>query len=163
MTGETLSDIVQKAVEVTGMHNVPVEHKTTLLSDNGSGYVSKAFNEYLEEVKIKHIHAARMHPQTVGKYERLNRTAKEKIGLVVYNSPEELRAAVDDFVHWYNNEHYHKALGNLRPVDVYTGRAEQILEKRRKIKVKTLRERRRYNLCLKKQEEEVKLLSMEKG
>jgi putative transposase len=91
MTGQTLSDLVQEAVETTGVAQVPVEHKPALLSDNGSGYVSKLFNDYLEFQRIRHLFAARYHPQTVGKFERLNRTTKAKLGLVVCRSPEELR------------------------------------------------------------------------
>jgi transposase InsO family protein len=55
MTGPTLSNLVQKAVEITGMQKVSVQHKVKLLSDNGSGYISKPFNEYLDAVGIKHL------------------------------------------------------------------------------------------------------------
>jgi transposase InsO family protein len=147
MTGATLADLVQEAVETSGVADVPVEHKPALLSDNGSGYVSKIFNEYLKSQEIPHIFAARFHPQTVGKFERLNRTTKSKVGLVVYRSPEELQRAIDDFHYWYNNEHYHEALGNLRPVDVYTGRGEEILSRRREVKRRTLELRREHNLA----------------
>jgi len=147
MTGETLTDLVQEAVEVTNLEHVPVEHKPALLSDNGSGYLSKLFNDYLQEQQIRHIFAARFHPQTVGKFERLNRTCKSKVGQVVYRSPEELARAIAAFQHWYNHEHYHEALGNLRPVDVYCGRGEEILSRRREVKWRTLELRRKHNLA----------------
>ena len=67
MTGPTLSDLVQQAVEITGMQDVPVEQKAALLSDNGSGYISQPFNEYLHQVGLRHIYKARLHPQTIGK------------------------------------------------------------------------------------------------
>jgi hypothetical protein len=89
----------------------------------------------------------RRHPQTVGKFERLNRTTKAKLGLVVYRSPEELQRAIDAFHHWYNHEHYHEALGNLRPADVYCGRGEAILSRRREIQQRTLQLRRQHNLA----------------
>lgn len=146
MTGPTLTDLVQEAVEITGMADVPVQHKTAVLSDNGSGYISKPFNEYLEQQQIKHIFAAPLHPQTCGKFERLNRTAKARIKLVIYTSPGELEAAVADFQQWYNHERYHQALGNLRPVDVYEGRARTVLSRRKRLQVRTLAARRQYNL-----------------
>jgi len=62
--------VVQEAVEETGMTEVPVADRTSLLSDNGSGYVSRAFNDYLHLVGIRHILAAPYHPQTNGKLER---------------------------------------------------------------------------------------------
>jgi transposase InsO family protein len=148
MTGQTLTDLVQEAVEITGLCEVPAEYKPALLSDNGSGYVSKLFNDYLETQQIRHIFAARFHPQTVGKFERLNRTTKSKLGLVVYRSPEELQREIDKFHYWYNYQHYHEALGNLRPADVYFGRGEEILSRRREVKRRTLALRRQHNLAL---------------
>lgn len=145
MTGPTLTDLVQQAVEITGIQDVPLAHKTTLLSDNGSGYISAPFNEYLQQAGIHHVYAAPLHPQTCGKYERLNRTAKDKLGLIIYTSPEQLRQAVREFHRWYNHQRYHEALGNLRPVDVYFGRAEQIRNRRRELQKQTLQQRRSHN------------------
>ena len=42
----------------------------------------------------------------------------------------------------YNNKRYHESLENLTPADVYFGRSEQILEKRRQIKSDSIRKRR---------------------
>jgi len=64
--------------DLTGMTDVPVEDRTRLLSDNGSGYVSRLFREYLQLIGIRHILAAPYHPQrcpepvegTNGKLER---------------------------------------------------------------------------------------------
>jgi transposase-like protein len=42
-------------------------------------------------------------------------------------------------------ERYHESLDNLTPEDVYTGREQSILERRRRIKRKTIEKRRR--LC----------------
>ena len=40
MAAGSLIDVVQKAVEITGMADVPVEDRTVLLSDNGAAYLS---------------------------------------------------------------------------------------------------------------------------
>jgi len=82
MTGNTTSDLVMRAMEVTGLTDVPVGCRSTkLLSDNGSGYISETFNRFLLDQGIGHIYARRNHPQTNGKFERMNRTAKERICL----------------------------------------------------------------------------------
>ena len=141
MTGPTLTDLVQQAVEITGINQVPVAHKTTLLSDNGSGYISEPFNEYLRQVGIQHVRAAPLHPQTCGKYERFNRTTKDKLGLEVDTSPPQLHEALREFHPWYNHQRYHEALGNLRPADVYLGHAEQIRKQRRELQQQTLHQR----------------------
>jgi putative transposase len=70
MSANSLVDVVQQAVDVTGMTDVPVENRTRLLSDNGAGYISRAFRDYLNLVGIRHILAAPYHPQTNGKVER---------------------------------------------------------------------------------------------
>ena len=58
MTADPLIQVVQVAVDITGMTEVPLEDRTRLLSDNGSGYVSRAFRDYLSLVGIRHIRAA---------------------------------------------------------------------------------------------------------
>jgi transposase InsO family protein len=141
MTGPTLTDLVQQAVEITGITQVPVTHTTTLLSDNGSGYISEPFNEYLRQVGIRHVRAAPLHPQTCGKYERFNRTTKDKLGLEIYTSPPQLREAIHEFHPWYNHQRYHEALGNLHPADVYFGRAEEIRQRRQQLQQQTLQQR----------------------
>lgn len=141
MTGPTLTDLVQQAVEITGINQAPVTHQTTLLSDNGSGYISEPFNDYLRQVGIHHVRSAPLHPQTCGKYERFNRTTKDKLGLEIYTSPPQLREAIREFHPWYNHQRYHEALGNLRPADVYFGRAEEIRQRRRQLQQQTLQQR----------------------
>ena len=44
------------------MTEVPVADRTRLLSDNSSGYVSRAFTDYLNLVGIRHILATPFHP-----------------------------------------------------------------------------------------------------
>ena len=78
MTTDSLIEVVQEAVDKTGMTEVPVADRTTLLSDNGSGYVSRGFRDYLRLVGIKHIRAAPFHPQTNGKLERYHQTYQER-------------------------------------------------------------------------------------
>ena len=67
---------------MTGMTEVPVADRTSLLSDNGSGYVSRAFKDYLQMVGIRHILAALFHPQTNGKLERYHQTIKGNVSQV---------------------------------------------------------------------------------
>jgi len=65
MTTDSLIKVIQEAIDVTNMTEVPMEDRTKLLSDNGSGYLSRAFRDYLSLVGIKHILAAPFHPQTI--------------------------------------------------------------------------------------------------
>ena len=53
--------------------------------------------------------------------------------------------AVDEAIAGYNSTP-HEALHNASPNDVYAGRKEAILERRRERKPLTLEQRRQYNL-----------------
>ena len=60
-------------------------------------------------------------------------------------SPDELRAAIARFVEYYNRLRLREALKDVTPDDVWCGRREEILTRRRLLKVKTLLARRYYN------------------
>jgi len=145
MAGGSLEDVVQQAVDYTGMTDVPLEDRTVLLSDNGAGYISQQFNEYLRLVGIRHITASPFHPQTNGKIERYHRTLKRELSQVPHEMPSELKEAIRGFIEYYNYRRYHEGLGNVTPYDVYTGRHHEIIQKRKEAKSKTLTERRDYN------------------
>ena len=86
MTASSLVEVVQEAVERTGMTEVRLRDRTALLSDNGPGYLSRVFASYLRFVGIRHIVAAPYHPQTNGKIERYHRTLKRE-KLLIYELP----------------------------------------------------------------------------
>lgn len=117
-----------------------------LLSDNGPCYKSNELKEYLQDRGIKHINGKPYHPQTQGKIERYHRSLKNVVKLDNYYSPDELRRRLGEWVDYYNNQRYHEALDNLKPVDVYEGRTEKILKERKRIKEKTIQKRRKVNL-----------------
>jgi len=132
-----------------------------LVSDNGKCFLARDTRTYLGMANIRPIHARAHHPQTLGKLERLHRTMKEVVNLDVYESPEDLSRAIDEFYRYYNHERVHEALGNLRPADVYYGRSEEVLARRRVIKARTMAERRRRYHARK--DEETGVASQETG
>ena len=149
MSANSLIEVIQQAVDATGMTNVPVIDRTKLLSDNGSGYVSRAFNDYLHLVGIDHIRSAPFHPQTNGKIERYHQSLKKQVNQLTYEFPSELEKAIADFVDYYNHRRYHAALGNVTPADVLYGRREEILKHRKEVQTATIGRRRDYNQGLK--------------
>jgi transposase InsO family protein len=82
---------------------------------------------------------------TQGKIERYHRSMKNRILLDNYYLPGQLEQSIEEFVSYYNNCRYHESLDNLTPADVYFGRGQVILERREKIKRKTIEQRRRLN------------------
>ena len=151
MASNSLIDVVQKAIDATGMTDVPVEDRTMLLSDNGPGYISRQFGDYLRLVGIRHILASPFHPQTNGKIERYHRTLKGELSLMPYEMPGELEEAIMAFIEYYNYRRYHEGLGDVTPYDVYTGRYLEIFQKRKEAKNKTLHVRRDYNRTAREQ------------
>jgi transposase InsO family protein len=145
MTAQSLIEVVQEAVDRTGMYEVPLRDRTALLSDHGPGYLSRTFADYLRLVGIRHVLASPYHPQTNGKLERYHRTMKGQVNLVVHATPSALEETLEAFVDHYNHRHYHEGLGNVTPADVYQGRREAILQRRKEVQQRTLAARRDYN------------------
>lgn len=135
-------DAEQTIQEALIKSNLKANQRPKLLSDNGSSYIASDFKEYLDKEDIKHIRGRARHPQTQGKIERYHLSMKCVVKQVVYYSPEELIFALQEFVHYYNYVRYHESLNNTKPADMYYGRANRIIERRKKIKEKTLRNRK---------------------
>ena len=91
---------------------------------------------------MNHTRGAPYHPQTQGKIERWHQTLKNRILLENYYLPGDLEAQIDAFVGHYNHQRYHESLKNLTSADVYFGRSQTILLKRKRIKRKTIEHRR---------------------
>ena len=69
---------------------------------------------------------------------------------MVYCSPGELKKAVDQAIVTYNCTP-HESLDNVSPNEVYAGRREVILQRRKEKKPLTLERRKKYNLIMKNQ------------
>ena len=146
-TALVLSDVLELGLENARKegHLTETDPMPKLYSDNGSGFTSKILDEYLSVHGIKHIFARPYHPQGRGKIERFNRRIKEKVCLMVYCSPGEVRKALDEAIAIYNRTP-HEALDNVSPNDVYAGRKEVVLQQRQEKKRLTLERRKQYNL-----------------
>ena len=142
MRTEDVTDTLELALKASGCGQAKVVHKPRLLSDNGSSYISGDLTEWLDDQSMEHVRGAPNHPQTQGKIERWHQTLKNRILLENDYLPGDLEAGVGAFVEYYNHRCYHESLGNLTPADVYCARNHAIIERRRKIKVLTIRKRR---------------------
>ena len=93
-----------------------------VLTDNGSCYRSRAWAAALVVTGTKHKRTKPYTPRTNGKVERFNGTlAREWAYVRAYTSEQECRAALANFLNYYNHERPHSALGGRPPISRTSG------------------------------------------
>ena len=142
MTSRDVTETLELALQASGCDQADVVQKPRLLSDNGSSYISGELADWLNDNEMSHVRGAPYHPQTQGKIERWHQTLKNRILLENYFLPGDLEKQIEAFVDHYNHQRYHESLKNLTPADVYFGRGQSILAKRKRIKQQTIAKRR---------------------
>ena len=144
-----VDDVKRSMDQALNKSGLSKKNAPRLLSDNGSCYVASEFAEYINEQGMSHVRGRPLHPQTQGKIERYHRSMKNVVKLENYYLPGDLIQRLEEFVNYYNNQRYHESLQNLTPADVYFGRDQKKLEKRKIIKLKTMKKRRNQHLLQK--------------
>ncbi|WP_457181090.1 IS481 family transposase [Mycobacteroides abscessus] len=100
--GVTAADFWLRAVAFLAEHGVTPRR---VLTDNGACYRSRAWARALDDTGVAHKRTRPYRPQTNGKIERFNVTLSREWGYVCeYASEEERRAALIDFLNFYNHE-----------------------------------------------------------
>lgn len=90
---------------------------TTLQSDHGSEF-AKWFSKQMVATGVAHRHSRVKTPTDNGHLERFNRTIQQEC---LARAPRSLRAwnkAIPEFIHYYNTERPHMALGMKTPMEV---------------------------------------------
>ena len=113
-TGVTCAQFLRDAVAYYGSLGVRIDR---VMTDNGSGYVSKAFKATCAELGVRHIRTRPYTPKTNGKAERFVQTSlREWAYARPYDSSEQRSAALQPFIHSYNWHRPHSALNHLPPM-----------------------------------------------
>jgi putative transposase len=145
MAAADVTATLDRALQASGLDQLPVNQRPRLLSDNGPSYVASSLAEWLDEHGMRHTRGKPYHPMTQGKIERWHLSLKSRILLENYYLPGHLEHAVERFVDHYNHHRYHESLDNLTPADVYFGRGQGIIQMRQEIKRRTIEQRRRQH------------------
>lgn len=88
-----------------------------VMTDNGSGYVSRAFREACAKLGLKHIRTRPYTPRTNGKAERFIQTAlREWAYAATYPNSSERASELPRWLHEYNFYRNHSALQNKPPI-----------------------------------------------
>ena len=143
MRASDVTDTLTLALEASGLRPAPTSSIGPGCSATTARPTSPAIWPTGSATRdMVHIRGAPNHPQTQGKIERWHQTLKNRILLENYYLPGDLEAQVGAFVDHYNHRRYHESLGNLTPADVYFGRDRAIIDRRRRIKQRTIEQRR---------------------
>jgi transposase InsO family protein len=113
----------------------PEAKNPRLISDNGSQFISKDFEELLVLLGLGHTRTSANHPQSNGKLERFNRTLKsEHVRRSAYLHYEDACIRMAEWIAYYNSERLHRAIWYLTPNDVFYNRtAGRLAERKEKL------------------------------
>lgn len=126
MLGSSVEDFIQRVKD-----KYPAA-KPILITDNGSQFISRDFKKLVSNLDIQLVHTRRNHPQSNGKIERLNRSIKqEAIRPAFPTSFQEAYGILAEYVDFYNNQRLHAGIKYLRPADMFLGRDQQVLQRRK--------------------------------
>jgi transposase InsO family protein len=116
--GLTCASFLRRAVAYFAASGITVER---VMTDNGTGYRSKAHHAAVRSLGIRHLRTQPYRPRTNGKAERFIQTLqREWAYAIAYESSWQRRRALLPWLRYYNNRRPHSALGHKTPVSQLT-------------------------------------------
>lgn len=129
--------VVQRAHE-----RYPQAHPR-VISDNGKQFLARDFRELIRLHGMTHVTTSPYYPQSNGKLERWHKTIKsECIRPGCPLTQEDANRMIDKYVHEYNEQRLHSAIGYVTPADKLAGRAQAVQAERDR-KLERARDKRR--------------------
>jgi hypothetical protein len=132
VTALTVMFATQKCINMLhGEYGIIFEE---IISDNGPEFgqqqsqskMNHPFERLLIELEIKHRYTRPYRPQTNGKVERFWRTLKEDlIDETDFDSLEELKDELLQYICYYNYERPHQGIGGKKPIEMVKASTEQ--------------------------------------
>lgn len=104
-----------------------------IITDNGNEFgnrnyknkMNHPFERLMIEMGIKHLYTQPYRPQTNGKVERFWRTMEEDLIIDTdFDSIEELKEELLQYMYYYNHERPHQALGGKKPIEMIQQKPE---------------------------------------
>jgi len=87
-----------------------------IASDNGSAFLAESVQAFARHLEVELMRTRVRYPEGNGRCERVIRTIKEEeVWLNVYDTFEQARQRLADFIEFYNAERIHSALGYIAP------------------------------------------------
>ncbi len=122
---------------VIGVPSLPIA-----LSDHGVQMAKKSAKEFFRDLGIKQLFARYQTPKDNAWIESWFRILKyDWLRYKDYVNFEQLTTMLETFIEYYNKKRYHGSIGYVTPSQMHSGKAERILEERRKRKEHARRKR----------------------
>jgi putative transposase len=121
MTETEIEIIIQRGLETFPGVN------PRIISDNGPQFISRDFKEFVRQASLTHVRTSPFYPQSNGKLEALNKTAKKEV--IRPGQPRTYEEAIHQIEKWvkhYNEYRLHSSIDYVTPKDKIEGRAEII-------------------------------------
>jgi transposase InsO family protein len=124
-TKQVLAYVVSKSLEVDFVletinnmirdHGINLNDKTIIHSDQGAHYTSNSFRELLKNQNLRQSMSRRGNCWDNAPQESFFGHMKDEIDLPTCNTLEEVKAEIDDYMDYYNNDRYQWGLAKLSP------------------------------------------------
>jgi transposase InsO family protein len=122
--GEAAVAFLSRARAFYARHGITVK---SVMSDNGSCYVSRNFAEACQRFRIRHLRTRPYTPRTNGKAERVIQTLLREWAYVVpYARSERRTAALSSWVSYYNHRRPHRGLQRMTPFARLTAKLNNV-------------------------------------
>jgi len=140
-----VSQVYDEALKKEGLLEAP--NKPKVISDNGPRFVGRGFTGLLDELGVDHRTIPVDHPESNGKIEVYHKTLKyERVYLQdEYESLVQAREDIKDFVEFYNDQRLHQGIDYVTPNQKHEGKAEAIIEERKRDHQEAIERRKRIN------------------
>jgi transposase InsO family protein len=110
---KSVTDFLRRSVAWYAEQGIRIER---VLTDRGSGYRSRLFNEACRELGIRHLYTRPYTPKTNGKVERFIQTLARKWAYAKsYSTSKRRTRALPTWVRYYNLERPHHGLKGITP------------------------------------------------
>lgn len=143
MTGDSVATFTQRALDA---YPEAAVKKVRIVNDNGSCYISADYRLVLKENGITSIRCAPYHPQTNGKAEACIKIVRnEALRPAAPQCYSEAVAVLQKHFHTYNHHRLHSGIGYLKPIDMFLGNDQNVIQARKQGLLNAKKERALWN------------------